>query len=253
MRLTILLPLCALLAACAGAGTTQPGTAAAQAVATDNPYRNSYVSRLPIPTEPRAATPRVQRGTDKDADYQRLLEQGYDLLGYSAFEAGDVDPQRLNEQARALHADLTLVYTRRLANVPASVRMDQAKTAAKAASKDAATSTVKLSGAQPAFYEYYAAYWTRLPAPLLGVHVQRDSRLGRDVSGLEVIAVIQDSPAAAADIRKGDTLLRLGDVELRQPQAMLQAARRYAGQRVEVVLDRSGVALTQKVQLNAPR
>lgn len=253
MRLTIMLPLCVLLAACAGAGATQPGTDAAQTVATDNPYRNSYVSRLPIPTALRAATPRVQRGTDKDADYQRLLEQGYDLIGYSAFEAGDVDPQRLNEQAQALHADLALVYTRRLANVPASVRMDQAKTAAKAASKDAAKSTVKLSGAQPAFYEYYAAYWIRLPAPLLGVHVQRDGRLGRDVPGLDVIAVIQNSPAAAADIRKGDTLLRLGDVELRQPQAMLQAAQRYAGQRVEVVLDRGGEALTQTVQLNAPR
>jgi S1-C subfamily serine protease len=73
------------------------------------------------------------------------------------------------------------------------------------------------------------------------------------VPGLDVIAVIQGSPAAAADIRKGDTLLRLGDVELRQPQVMLQAAQRYAGQRVEVVLDRGGEALTQTVQLNAPR
>jgi hypothetical protein len=162
MRLTIMLPLCVLLAACAGAGTTQPETAAAQGVATDNPYHKSYVSRLPIPAAPRDATPRVQRGTDKGADYQRLLEQGYDLLGYSAFEAGDVDPQRLNEQAQAVHADLALVYTRRLANVPASVRMDQAKAAASLATKDASKSTVKLSGAQPAFYEYYAAYWRRM-------------------------------------------------------------------------------------------
>lgn len=246
MRLSLIVSLFALLAACAGAGPTQ-------SVVSDNPYSKGYVSRLPIPAAKGDAAPRVYRGTDKDADYQRLLEQGYDLIGYSSFEAGDVDPQRLNEQVRALHADLTLVYTKRMANVPASVRMDQAKTAAKAASKDSAKSTVKLSGAQPAFYEYYAAYWVKLPAPLLGVHVQRDARLPQDAPGLGVIAVIQGSPAAAADIRKGDTLLRLGDVALRQPQAMLEAARRYAGQRVEVVLDRGGAALTQSVQLNAPR
>lgn len=243
MRLPLVALFCLLFSATASGETDTPS---------DNPYASNYVSRMPAPAAQGEAGPRIFRGTDKDADYLRLLEQGYDLLGYSSFEAGDVAPERLVEQASALHADLALVYTQRIGRVPASVKLDQAKAAARPL-KGGAAPPATVSGEQPKFYEYYAAYWTKLPAPLLGVHVRRDGKLAKDARGLEVIAVIGDSPAAMAGLRRGDTLLQLGDVDLREPEALVEAARRYAGQRVAAVLDRDGSAVTAMVQLNARR
>lgn len=238
MRLSLAALFCLLFSAAASAESSAPA---------DNPYASNYVSRLSPPAA--AGEPRIYRGVDKEADYQRLLEEGYDLLGYSSFEAADVAPELLTEQARMLHADLALIYTQRMGRVPASVRLDQAKAAARP-SKDGA---VPVSGEQPKFYEYYAAYWTKLPPPLLGVHVKREEGLAQDARGVQVIAVIQDSPAAMAGIRRGDSLLRLGDEDLRESEALVRAAQRYAGQRVLAVVERDGAELTSTVELNARR
>lgn len=240
MRLPLVALLCLLVSATASGETNAPS---------DNPYASNYMSRMPGPPAQGEASPRILRGTDKEADYQRLLEQGYDLLGYSSFEAGEVAPERLVEQAGALRADLALVYTQRIGRVPASVKLDQVK----AAAREGAVPAAAAPGEQAKFYEYYAAFWTKLPAPLLGVHVRRDGELAMDARGLEVIAVIGDSPAAMAGLRRGDTLLQLGDVDLREPEALIEAARRYAGQRVAAVLDRDGSTVTAMVQLNARR
>jgi hypothetical protein len=216
-----------------------------------NLYAKHYVSHMQAPRA--SAEPRIFRGQDRVEDYQTLLEDGYDLLGYSAFTAGDVPPDALNTHAAQVHADLVLVYTTVAGEAPASVKLDQARSKAEKAedsriSPDAPRGT--LHSASP-FYNYFASYWTKLPTPLLGVHVKQDGEAGKTGSGLEVIAVIKGSPAAVAGIQKGDTLLKLGDTELTQPVRLTQAAQRYAGQRTDIVYSRMGVPLREAVLLNA--
>ncbi len=218
MRLYHALMLTAMLAVSTSA------TAAGQEAEPDsNPYAATYVSRQPAPPgQPVAA--QVYLGKDKLADYRRMLEDGYDLLGYSSFEAGDVAPELLTQQAQQVRADVALVYTE-------GVQRPQAKDAR---------------------YKYFASYWTRLPPPLLGVHVQRDTQADEGEGGLEVLAVIKDSPAARAGLRQGDILLRMGDVQLMRPEQLADTARRYAGQAVDLDWKRDGAPMRHALTPGQP-
>lgn len=219
----------------------------AQDEASANPYAKNYVSRMQAPKAATTGSVQVFRGQDKVEDYQRLLEDGYDLLGYSSFEAPDVAPEKLTEQAERVRADVALVYTSRSGQTPASVKLDRARQRQENAEQGA-------EAAKPAdnkFYNYFASFWTKLPMPLLGVHVKQDQDEGLPEKGLEIIAVIKNSPAAAAGLQKGDTLLRLGEVELTKPELLSQTAQRFAGQSVEVVYSRIGQEQRQSVKLNS--
>ena len=82
-------------------------------------------------------------------------------------------------------------------------------------------------------YKYYASYWAKLPAPLLGVHIiklaSRDDETEQVVEkkGLKVLAVIKDSPAAKAGILRGDVLYKISDVELNKPEELSSVVRKF--------------------------
>lgn len=196
-----------------------------------NPYAKSYVSRMQAAQAPQEP-PRLFAGQDRVEDYYRLLEDGYDMLGYSSFETGGVPPEEALQQAANVGAALVLVYN---AGVDHVANRGQSNT----------------SGSQVAdgtIYQYFATYWTKLPPALLGIHVQRE-RPDEDAL-LEVMAVIKGSPAAAAGLQRGDLIRQLGEVALHQPESLSQAARQYAGQTVEIVGSRAGTEFTKTVTLN---
>lgn len=216
-----------------------------------NPYTKNYVSRMPAPARVPSAAPQVFRGQDRVEDYQALLEDGYDLLGYASFEGAEVPPEQLTAHAASIHADLALVYTTRSGETPASVRLDQARAKAEKEKAQGAPAQPEALAQKPnKFYNYFASFWTKLPPPLLGVHVKQAEKAELPADGLEVIAVIKGSPAAAAGVQKGDTLLRLGEVELKKPELLTQAAQRYAGQQAELLFSRIGAEQRQPVTLN---
>jgi hypothetical protein len=213
----------------------------------ENPFAKAFVKRE-LPTaalQPDAAGLKVYRGEDQVVDYQRMLENGYDMLGYSEFLAGeDIPPTLLEQHAKNVRADVALVYTRHAGEVPASVEIQQLREQAKRGeSPDLAQAESKDT------YNYYASYWAKLRPPLLGVHVMGPAE-DSETDGLAVIAVINDSPADKAGIQHGDVLKRLGDVTLKSPSALTQAARRYAGQKAEVDVQRGQKVLHIPVQLN---
>jgi hypothetical protein len=213
----------------------------------ENPFAKAYVSRnlSPASLQHDTDSPKVYRGEDQVDDYQRMLENGYDMLGYSEFIAGsDTPPELVLQQARKINADLALVYTRLSGEAPADVKLQQMRERAKNAGQG--------SGQSPesqVSYTYFASYWAKLSPPLLGVHVMGPAT-DEETDGLRVIAVINESPAAKAGVQEGDVLERLGDVDLKSPAALTQAAQRYAGQTVDLRMQRSGTGNQLKVTLN---
>jgi membrane-associated protease RseP (regulator of RpoE activity) len=231
------------LAACAGSGTTQKiadKTAAGNnsnspEQASENPYIKNYVNkgRPAIALQPDPDGPKIYRGKDQVADYKRMLENGFDMVGYSSFLGLDVAPEKAAEQAKAIKADLVLVYAEQKASTPASVQIDQARKAKKTQDQGIDTPAPQ----DQTLYKYFASYWVKLAPPLIGVHVETNAQDEKPF-GLRVVAVVKESPAAKAAIQEDDVLTRIGDVVLDKPATLTQAAQRYAGKTVEVLYKR---------------
>jgi len=97
---------------------------------------------------------------------------------------------------------------------------------------------------------YAYRYWAKIAPPILGVHVSGPA-LGEKTNGLTVIAVVKESPAAKAEIAEGDMILRIGDVDLTKPELLTQAAQRYQGQTVGLLVQRGGILDKKMVTLNS--
>jgi hypothetical protein len=224
------------LVACAGGGVKKSdenaasGDSGSAGQGSENPYTKSYVNkgRPSIALQPDPDGPKIYRGESQVEDYKRMLENGFDMLGYSSFQGTDVPPEQATEQAKSIKADLVLLYAERKGKTPLSVQLDQARKKARDGANEAQNQKL---------YQYFASYWVKLAPPLIGVHVEASAQ-GDRRSGLRVMAVVRGSPAARAAIQEDDVLTRIGDVAMDNPEALTQAAKRYAGQTVDVLFKR---------------
>jgi PDZ domain len=214
----------------------------AQAEDVANPYVTSYLAldRPQVALQPDANGPKLFRGVDKDADNNKMLVKGFDMLGYSSFEAKQVLPELALEQAKKLKADLVLLYSQETGKTPASVRLQQLKAQAKDGQVDVDNSLN---------YAYYASYWVKLAPPVIGVHVRATAK-DAPVKGLHVYAVIEDSPAFKLGLQENDVITQIGSLAMSSPAELSKAAQQYQGQLVEVKYDRQGELTTGQMQLN---
>lgn len=209
----------------------------------ENLYAQHYVARQlhGVKLSPGSAEPTIYKGVRETDDYQRMLNDGYEMLGYSSFEAGDVPPSRAVAHASKVQADAVVVYTKLIAAPTAAMRMQKIKEQAK---------TQASAGGSGEFYSYFATYWAKLAPPALGVHVMQRSKYDPG-PGVTVLAVITGSPAAQAGVAVGDVLLSLGGEALSSAQVLQQATHRHAGQEVELVLRRVNAEKRLRVTLGA--
>lgn len=194
----------------------------------------------------------------KDEDNISMLENGYDMMGTSAFDATDTPADQALQFGKSIKADTVLVYSKYGSEKTSASKLQLIREAAKRGgeidAKDLENPVTE--------YQYYASYWAKLPPPLLGVHIIKlkkrtnatDEEAGAtEEKGLKVIAVIKDSPAAKAGVSKGDVLLKIGEVELQTPDDLFAAVKRYAGQSVPVELLHEQDAKQLTVALNSRR
>jgi PDZ domain-containing protein len=216
----------------------------------ENPYAKSFVSRgrPSIALQPDPAGPKLYRGDNQVDDYKRMLENGFDMLGYSSFQGLDVSPEKATEQARDIKADMVLVYAERKGGTPATVQIDQARQKAK--EKNSAAEVDVPQAKDQKLYEYFASYWVKLAPPLIGVHVEANTQ-DENSLGLRVIAVVKDSPAAKAGITDEDVLTRIGEFTLDKPEALTKAAQHYAGKTVDVSYKRGDNEASTSMTLNS--
>lgn len=228
-------------------------------LAADNLFEKNYTKQNNSDLQSMAAMPdtKMYLSNHKDEDNISMLENGYDLMGFSAFDAGDVPPDFALAQAKAIHADTVLVYVKYGSEKTASSKIAALKEAAKK-NGEVDEKALQANGTQ---YKYYASYWAKLPSPLLGLHIiklkpattgdgEEDAKVKAD-KGLKVLAVIKDSPAAKANLQRGDVLMRIGDVALEQPDALFAAVKQYRGKSVEIAYERDGEPALTTAKLNS--
>ncbi|PPD54591.1 MAG: hypothetical protein CTY10_07545 [Methylotenera sp.] len=230
--------------------------AAMQLQAAENWYEKNYKSQNSGDLKSMQAAPdtKMYVSNHKEDDDISMLENGYDMMGSSGFTAGDVSAEQALQHAKTLKADTVLVYSKYGSAKTATSKIEMIKEAAKLGKE----LTEKDLEQEPINYKYYASYWAKLPAPLLGVHViklakkeSEEAEKATELDGLKVIAVIKDSPAAKAGIVRGDTLLKLAGNSLNKPEELSTVVRKHQGQEVVVEYERNGEKSIAMAQINA--
>ncbi len=216
----------------------------------ENPYEKNYQAQNSGGLASLQANPdtKMYVSNHKDDDNISMLEDGYDLMGSSGFEAGDVAPALALQHAKSIKADSVLVYSKYASKQSSISKIQAIKEAAKT-THEVDASVLKADEEQ---YKYFASYWAKLPAPLLGVHVVKLKPIdAKAEDGLKILAVIKDSPAAKANLLRGDNLLKIGDVVLQKPEELSAIVRQFQGQNVLIEYARNDVKATTKAQINA--
>lgn len=200
----------------------------------------------------------IMLGKQKEEDNVRMLEEGYDMIGSSGFTAQEASPEQAREHGKTIKADRVLLYKKAESAKTSSSKLQLVKEAAKKGGEIDPNDLVE----EPTQYAYYASYWAKLPMPSFGVHIIKlklntsgspveGEESIEELPGLRVIAVINDSPASKSGIQRGDTLLKLADMELSKPDDLFAAVKKHAGQTVDVVLQRNQQTQQVKVTLNS--
>lgn len=223
-----------------------------------NPYaQNYYAQHNGANASISEKRPTILVGKDKEADKITMLEQGFDLLGSSSFQAGDVPPSLLEDHAMQIGAEQVLVYVSKVTEKTAASRAKELREIAKKNGGGVDDADIKATAGTQ--YNYLATYWFKLPTPLLGLHViklkaaqghsdQEEAALLD--KGLKVVAVIQNSPAQAAGLQRGDIILSVADTPVEMAEMLSKTVVAHQGESVAIAYVRNGEALTTTAQLN---
>ena len=192
----------------------------------------------------------------KEDDNISMLENGYDMMGTTGFEAGEVSPDLALQHAKAIKADTVLVYSKYGSAMTASSKIDTYKEAAKKNGGVIDEKDLEDEGVQ---YKYFASYWAKMPTPMLGVHIiklvrpandDEDSAQKDEIKGLKVLAVIKGSPAEVAGLKRGDSLLKINETELNKPEELSSVVRQYQGKTVKIAYERDGQTASVDATIN---
>lgn len=228
------------------------------ALAEDNLYATNYQAQNQgnlhsLQTKPE---PQLLTGNRRDDDNINMLENGYDLMGFSNFEAGEIPPEQAMNHGRTIQADTILVYVKKAGNTSPASKMEVIKEAI----KKGQSLTEKDVAAQPGKYRYYATYWAKLPPPVLGVHViklvarpssQEDEKpqASSPSEGVRVIAVIHGSAAEQGGLLRGDQLLSINQEKVNDAATLSSLVRRFKGNTVTLKILRQTEPQTLQVTL----
>lgn len=233
-------------------------TFAQVAIADDNPYASNYQAQNQGNLRSLQATPEPEllSGNRRDDDNIKMLENGYDLMGFSNFEAGDIPPEQAISHGRTIQADKILVYVKKAGNTSPASKMEVIKEAI----KKGQSLTEKDMAADPGKYRYYATFWAKLPPPVLGVHViklvakpspQNDEKpeMATSSEGVRVIAVIHGSAAEKSGLLRGDQLLSINKESVNDAATLSSLVRRFKGNTVTLKVQRQAEPLSLQVTL----
>ena len=225
-------------------------------------------------------------GSNVDADAQKMFEDGYDLVGFSSFNAGEVDKGKLIAQARKVKAEVVVFYsqyTNTLSGVmPLTLPDNHTVTTTYTGNSNISgnvygsrggwanysgtgssfgTANTTIYGSKTTYipysqnrYDYMASYWIKMKKPIFGVLAidltsEQRSKIGTN-KGAFVYGVVKGSPAFMADIFKGDIIKKINEDDVKDTADLVLKTDTNFGKKVTVTLVRDGNNLTKDVQLS---
>lgn len=98
-------------------------------------------------------------------------------------------------------------------------------------------------------YEFYASYWVKLPKPTFGTHFIKLTNQNTEIEnpGIQIIAVIKDSPAFNAGILRKDSITAVNDVKVNDPSEFVKIIQQNKGKSIKVTFLRKGEEMTVMV------
>jgi hypothetical protein len=229
--------------------------------------------------------PALYTGSNPEKDMERMLEDGYFLIGYSSFNAGNVNQKRAIYQAKKVHASTVLLYSRYTntvsGNLPLTLPDNRTSTTYGSGNVYGSgniygsggsayytgrgyysgSSTTTTYGTKTMYlpynvnrFDYMAVYFGKFKSFIFGVHVQdlspEEKRENRSNKGVKIIAVVKGSPAYKNDFFKGDVITKINEVEVYDKKSFPQLAERFLGEKVKVEIIRDGELMTKEVKFN---
>lgn len=190
--------------------------------------------------------PKLLRGNKRENDTQKMLEDGYAQVGYSSFNAGNVNENGAIAQAKKVHASVVIIYSAYTNTESGALPLTLPN--------GAYGTTTTYHPYHVRRSDYFATYWIKLKQAIFGVHLEDlTTELRREIGsnkGMLIRAVIKDSPAFQADIFRGDVLRRIGEIEIYNDEKFSEALTRYEGQTVITIIYRNGDPMVKIMPLN---
>jgi len=227
-------------------------------VAEENLFEKNYQSQSPkgFKSFSENPQPKVMRGWEKETDNIKMLENGFDLMGTSGFVGQNVPPNLALKHAVKIKADMVLIYDRQINENTRATQIQKAREKARAANRikkqgeiTEITITDEDLADSNAKYDFYLTYWVKLPKPTFGTHFIKLVSDTEDNFGVKVIAVIKESAAAAAGIKRGDNIISINGAKVNSPDDLIKIIRKNKGKSINVAFERGGESIKVSVSL----
>ena len=259
-----------------------------------NPYKTFYQDRtggiditksrtVILPT----GDPKIFLGEDVDQDVQKMSEDGYSLLGFSSFNAGDDGGKNnLIAQAKRVKAEIAISYSRYshtesgvfplvlpddhtvtttysgTGNTQGNIYGSGGRCASyNGTSNSYGQATTTIYGSQTTYipysrdhYNYFASYWIKRTYPVFGVIAvdltsEQRAKIGTN-KGAYVNIVVKGSPAFMADIFNGDIITKISNDDVIDAKNLSALESKYFGKRVFATIIRGEETLTKEIQFS---
>jgi len=217
--------------------------------------------------------PLLYRGKDKDDDRIKMLENNYIMVGYSSFNAGNVDEKGVFTQAKRIRATAIVLYSQYTNTVSGAMPLTLPDTQT---SNTNVSGSVYGSGGYANYsgyantttygtkttyipynvqrYDYGATYWVQRNRTTFGlVPIDLDANLRAEIQsnkGMLIEAVIKNSPAFRADIFRGDILKSIGSIDIYTAKDYEDALKKHQGKVTKVIIFRNGKLIEKQVTFN---
>lgn len=228
--------------------------------------------KIVLPSGP----PVITRGTSVEADEKRMLQDGYLQIGYSSFNAGQVNEKDAIKHGEDIHAAVVVLYSAYTHTNSGAIPLTMPNTQ---------TSTTQMSGTSfgpsgmgnytgtantttygsrtmmmpynVARYDYGATYWVKSKPMRFGVHVDvltdaQRKQIGTN-KGVQVLVVVRDTPAFHADIMNGDIIKQVGAYPVYDLPSFFNALDHSSDQRTTIQIVRDGQEIKKEVEIGSSR
>jgi hypothetical protein len=242
----------------------------------ENPYSKYYTDltggksvldnpNVILPTE----KPTLIRGSNPDIDDKAMMEDGYLPLGFSIFNAGDINHNDALKHAKKIHACTVVTYCEYTNTVSgiAPMTVPTTQTSYHSGSVYGSGGFANYSGTSTTYgsttsyipysynrYDYYASYWIKAKTIRLGIHwndlTEELRKKAGSNKGVYITAIVKGSPAFNGDLISGDVIRRFNEQEIIDRKHFQKLLDEVSNPAVELEIFRDGKTIKKQVQLH---